>query len=177
MSLAPWPQPRACRRAVRALALGVALAACAAAAAREPIAVGWIERVRLGREGILVTAKLDTGADHSSLHAESLRWERRADGEWVVLEVASESGQAARLEAKVVRIARIKRPRAPPEKRPTIVIGVCLDNVYALTEVNLADRSQLSYPMLVGRSFLARRFVVDPARTYTVEPDCREPLP
>jgi hypothetical protein len=142
--------------------------------AAQPPIVGWIERVRLGADGLIVAAKLDTGADTSSLHAENLRREKRADGEWVAFDVVGAGGETVRLEHKVVRIARIKRDSAPAQKRPVIMMGVCLGNLYALTEVNLTDRGQFNYEMLVGRSFLARRFAVDSARTYTVEPACPE---
>jgi hypothetical protein len=144
------------------------------AAAVEPRTVGWIERVKLGTDGIVVAAKLDTGADTSSLHAENIRWVKRADGDWVAFDVVGATGEKARFEHKVVRIARIKRDSAPAQSRPTIVLGVCLGNVYRLTEVNLTDRSRFNYEMLVGRSFLAGRFAVDSARMNTVEPACKE---
>jgi hypothetical protein len=144
------------------------------AAAAEPRTVGWVERVKLGTDGLVVAAKLDTGADTSSLHAENIRWEKRADGDWVAFDVTGATGEKTRLEHKVVRIARIKRDSAPAQKRPTIVMGVCLGNVHGLTEVNLTDRSRFNYEMLIGRSFLAGRFAVDSARMNTVEPACKE---
>lgn len=145
------------------------------AAAAEPRTVGWIERVKLGADGLIVAAKLDTGADTSSLHAENIRWEKRADGDWVAFDVTGAAGEKTRFEHKVVRIARIRqRDSAPAQKRPTIVMGVCLGNVYQLTEVNLTDRSRFNYEMLIGRSFLAGRFAVDSARMNTVEPACGE---
>jgi hypothetical protein len=144
------------------------------AAAAEPRTVGWIERVKLGTDGLVVAAKLDTGADTSSLHAENIRWEKRADGDWVAFDVIGVTGEKARFEHKVVRVARIKRNSAPAQSRPTIVMGVCLGNVYKLTEVNLTDRSRFNYEMLVGRSFLTGRFAVDSARMNTVEPACKE---
>jgi len=145
------------------------------AAAAEPPTVGWIERVKLGADGLVVAAKLDTGADTSSLHAENIRWEKRADGDWVAFDVVGATGERAKFEHKVVRIARIKqRDSAPAQKRPTILMGVCLGNVYELTEVNLTDRSRFNYEMLIGRNFLAQRFAVDSARTHTVEPACGE---
>ena len=125
-------------------------------------------------DGLIVAAKLDTGADTSSLHAENIRWEKRADGDWVAFDVIGVTGEKARFEHKVVRVARIKRNSEPAQSRPTILMGVCLGNVYKLTEVNLTDRSRFNYEMLVGRSFLAGRFAVDSARMNTVEPACKE---
>ena len=39
-------------------------------------------------------------------------------------------------------------------------------------EIALADRSHLDYEMLVGRNFLAGNIIVDPSKTFTVEPSC-----
>jgi hypothetical protein len=147
---------------------------CAAAprVAAQPATVGWIERARLGPEGVVVAAKLDTGADFSSLHATDVRWHLRDDGDWVEFEVLGENGQRVRFERKVVRIARVRRASGGAERRPTILLGVCVGRVYRVTEVNLTDRSRFEYEFLVGRSFLAGHFVVDSARMNTVEPAC-----
>jgi len=135
--------------------------------------VGWIERVSLGVERVRVKAKLDTGATTSSLHASDLRWSVRDDGDWVAFEVVGEDGKTVHFERKVVRIASIKqRGGRPPQKRPTVIIGVCLGNSYRLTEVNLVDRAGFNYQFLVGRKFLSGLFAVDSALTSTVEPGC-----
>lgn len=155
--------------------MSACLAACAAVPlplAADVAVVGWIERVRLGLEGLVISAKLDTGADTSSLHASDIRWYTRDDGDWVAFDVVNEKGEKVRFERKVVRIARIKRMGGGVQKRPTVLMGVCLGKVYKLTQVNLADRTGFNYEFLVGRRFLAGAFAVDPARTYTVEPEC-----
>jgi hypothetical protein len=146
--------------------------AFAPAAAAQPMVVGWIERVRLGMEGLVISAKLDTGADHSSLHASEIRWHTRDDGDWVGFDVVNENGEKVHFERKVVRIARVRRAGGAVQKRPVIMMGVCLGSVYRLTQVNLVDRTGLNYEFLVGRSFLAEGFAVDSSRINTVEPNC-----
>jgi hypothetical protein len=49
----------------------------------QPTLAGWIEQVKLGSDGLVMPAKLDTGADTSSLHVSNIAWIRRADGDWV----------------------------------------------------------------------------------------------
>lgn len=141
--------------------------------AAQPTVVGWIESVKLDSEGLLVPAKLDTGADTSSLHASDIRWIRRADGDWVSFEVAGKDNRKVRLERKVERVARVKKAAGGVQDRPTVMLGVCLGNTYRVTEVNLTDRTGFKLPFLVGRSFLAERFAVDSSRTDTIEPSCR----
>ncbi|OGA25980.1 MAG: hypothetical protein A3I02_11080 [Betaproteobacteria bacterium RIFCSPLOWO2_02_FULL_67_26] len=151
-------------------------AACAwtsAPGAAQPTVVGWIEPVQLGSEGLVVPAKLDTGADTSSLHASDITWIRRSDGDWVAFDVAGKSNRKVRLERKVERVTRVKKASGGVQERPVVLLGVCLGNTYQVTEVNLTDRSGFKLPFLVGRSFLAERFAVDSSRTETVEPACR----
>lgn len=154
--------------------LACAMTWSASAPAAAPVTVGWIERVRLGTEGVVVSAKLDTGADNSSLHATDIRWISRDDGDWVAFEVVAGDGGKTYFERKVTRIARIRRASGGTQKRPVVHMGVCLGGVYRLTEVNLTDRSGLNYEFLVGRSFLSGHFTVDSARQNTVEPACAE---
>jgi hypothetical protein len=151
--------------------LAAALAGGAAQAGAQPAVVGWLERVEVGQTGVVLSAKLDTGADNSSLHAPELTWTRRPDGDWVAFDLPGRDGQPLRVEHKVVRVARI-RQAAGVQLRPTILLGLCVGGTYRVTEVNLANRGGLSVPMLVGRSFLAGYFTVDAARQYTVEPVC-----
>jgi hypothetical protein len=140
--------------------------------AAQPSVVGWIEPVRLGSEGLVIPAKLDTGADTSSLHASDITWSRRADGDWVAFEVMGKDNRKVRLERKVQRVTRVKKAAGGIQERPVVLLGVCLGDTYRETEVNLTDRTGFKLPFLVGRSFLADRFAVDSSRTETIEPAC-----
>lgn len=144
----------------------------ALSAAAEPTIVGWIEPVKLGSEGLVLPAKLDTGADVSSLGVSNLAWIRRADGDWVAFDVPGKSERPVRLERKVQRVARVKKAAGGVQERPTVLLGVCLGHTYRVTEVNLTDRAGFKLPFLVGRNFLAERFAVDSSRTDTTEPAC-----
>ena len=165
------PGRPALHRLFAGLACGAALGAATSAGA-EPRVAGWIERIRLGEEGIVVNAKLDTGALTSSLHAADVRWFKRDGEDWVAFDVTAEDGRTARFERKVVRISNVKRQGSDTQKRPTVMMEVCLGGIYGVTQVNLADRTGLKYEFLVGRRFLADRFVVDSARMNLVTPDC-----
>lgn len=142
------------------------------AAAVQPTVVGWIEPVKLGSEGLVVPAKLDTGADTSSLNASGITWIRRNGSDWVAFDVVAKDNRKVRLERKVERVARVKKASGGVQERPVVLLGVCLGDTYRITEVNLTDRTGFKLPFLVGRSFLAERFAVDSSRTHTVEPGC-----
>jgi hypothetical protein len=143
------------------------------AASQTKKTVGWVERVDLMPEDLVLHAKLDTGADSSSLHASDIvEFER--DGEnWVRFTVENWLSQKVDFEREVKRTVRIKRHGKPSQKRNVVRIGVCLGNVYRETDVTLVDRTNFKYQMLLGRIFLAGLFAIDPAVTYTTEPRCK----
>jgi hypothetical protein len=117
---------------------------------------------------------LDTGADHSSLNVDQLTFFQRDGEEWVRFRVSSDEGKAAMMERKLVRTAKIKRHAGPRQERPVVRLGVCIGTTYQEAEVNLVDRSRFKYQLLIGRSFMEKRFCVDPSLQYTSEPQCTE---
>lgn len=53
-----------------------------------------------------------------------------------------------------------------------VALGICLGGYRRIAEVNLVNRARFEYPMLIGRSFLANDFLVDPGATLLLEPRC-----
>ncbi|MEJ2085918.1 MAG: RimK/LysX family protein [Acidobacteriota bacterium] len=54
------------------------------AASRSKDIFGWLEKVEVGESRLVLEAKLDTGADTSSLHASKIHRYRQKDGDrWV----------------------------------------------------------------------------------------------
>jgi hypothetical protein len=135
--------------------------------------VGWVEKVRIYPGNIIIRAKLDTGARNSSLHASHITEFTRNGEEWVRFEVTGRNGKAVPVESKVHRVAKIKRQDAKPERRLAIVVGICLGDFYKEVEVNLVDRSDFIYQMLIGRSFMRGNLIVEPSVTYTTNPICK----
>ncbi len=137
--------------------------------------VGWIEKVRLYPGNFLVHAKLDSGAEYSSLDANNLKEFQRAGRRWVRFDLTNQDGQKITMERPLLREATIKRHFLRSQKRPVVKLGVCLGNIYKETEVNLVDRSGFLYRMLIGRKFMEGIVAIDPGAKYTVEPACQEP--
>jgi len=74
--------PRA-PRGSRLLALPLLLLLAQAALARDPLQLGWLERVRLQPWDIVVKAKLDTGAKTAAIHATDLEYFDKEGKPWV----------------------------------------------------------------------------------------------
>jgi hypothetical protein len=134
---------------------------------------GWVEKVRLLDGDLAVHALLDTGAQNSSLDATNIRRFRR-DGQRLVRFTVTdpETQDELTLEKPLIRNVRIIRHDGNHQRRPVIMLPVCLGGKLREVEVNLIDRSQLTYPMLLGRSALQDFALVDSGRRFLHPPSC-----
>jgi hypothetical protein len=149
----------------------------AAAAPDDPAIAGWGERIRLMPSGIELEAKLDSGAENSSLHVDRLRFFERDDKRWVRFTVEGDSGRRVAFERRLLRRAAIKRHSGRSDVRPVVAMAICLGSVARLVEVNLVDRSRFEYPILVGRSFLAGEYLIDASDSGLQPLDCPSEVP
>lgn len=134
--------------------------------------IGWIESVRLLPEKFELQAKIDTGADHSSLGVVDWQSFERNGDEWIRYNVTNNDGHAQVFERPLERYALIKRKATESLKRPVVKMWVCLGKKKILTQVNLAKRTKFKYRMLIGRSFLKGEFLVDSAAKHTQSTEC-----
>lgn len=134
--------------------------------------IGWIEKVGVTERNFVLHGKMDTGADNSSLHAPQQEGFERAGVPWVRFQLENSEGQTVVIEQPVVKTARIKRHDGGMEQRRVIRLGLCVGHDYKVVDVNLVDRDQFKYPLLVGRSFLQGDFIVDAALSHTLDPAC-----
>lgn len=149
-----------------------ALLWAAAAHAADKEVIGWLERVHIGETNIQLEAKIDTGADSSSLKAKILKTFVREGEEWVRFRLTDWHDNTVVMERRLVRYVRIKRTLAPSLKRPVVMLGICLGHHYREIEVNLAKRKRFRYQMLIGRDFLRGFYLVDSAQSHTLRPSC-----
>jgi hypothetical protein len=140
--------------------------------AQEREVLGWVEKVTLYPSKVTVDAKLDTGADTSSLNASDIVDISKEGKSWVRFSVTGRTGEKVIIERPIKRWAMIKRHDGRIQKREVVRLGVCVGSVYLETDVNLIDRSNFDYPMLIGRTFMAGSLIVDPAITFATEPNC-----
>lgn len=160
---------------IKRLYLVTALAGCcmvSGAYAAQPQAIGWIEHVQIQPQNIMLKAKIDTGADNSSIHADNIEIYEKEGTKRVKFVVENKKGESARFDLPLVRIANIKRKGAEPLKRPVVKMGLCIGNTLKNVNINLANRGNFKYRMLIGRSYLKEHYLVDSARQYTAEPAC-----
>lgn len=160
-------------RAMITLACGVLALAASAADSNVKDIFGWVESVAVGKQRVVMLAKLDTGATTSSLHATSIQRFRRQGRRFVRFTLSDGNGGVGpRLEQPLVRMVRIKKHAGNYERRPVIKLPVCLGDSERIVEFSLVDRSNFDQPVLLGRSALSGFALVDPQIDSTSSPMC-----
>lgn len=161
-------------RAMSSFILGglIAFVVCGpAVAGQKPF--GYLENVLVYPGTIPMTAKLDTGADNTAIHAINIVHKKRDGKPWVSFDVVTKTGETRHFEKPVVRTAKIKRRAGQAEQRPVVQFEICLGAQKRATNVSLVDRGHFDYYLLIGRSFMAGYALVDSAAKFTTEPNCR----
>ena len=137
---------------------------------RSLITVGWRELVSLPELGLAgIPAKIDTGARTSSLHADVLDDFMRG-GERFVRFAVDWDGQRHFCEAVHVDVRGITSSNGDQQTRFVIKTPLMIGKMKFRAEISLADRSQMQFPMLIGRTALRRRMVVDSGHSWLQSP-------
>ncbi len=133
--------------------------------------VGWRELVSLPGIGLSgIPAKIDTGARTSSLHGRVLDQFERDGNPFVRFAVdwddISHEGEAVQVDMR-----GITSSNGETQRRYVIKTPLLIGNVSFRAELSLADRSDMKFPMLIGRTALRRRFVVDSGHSWLQSPE------
>ena len=64
---------------------------------------------------------------------------------------------------------------AQAQKKPVVLMKVCLGSQMYEEQFSLNDRDKMNYPVLIGRRTLEKVGLVDSSKTFTIEPSCSEP--
>lgn len=134
--------------------------------------IGWRELVHLPDLGLRgLPAKIDTGARTSSLHATILE-EFERDGATYVRFAVDFPQQQVRQVCEAVHIdwRGVTSSNGSTQLRRIIKTPLRIGSSRFRAEISLADRSDMQFPMLIGRSSLRRRFVVDSGHSWLQSP-------
>ncbi len=142
---------------------------------RELPVVGWRELAHLPELGLNgIPAKIDTGARTSSLHGKVIEEFERDGEKFVRFEVdLADQGGCQVCEAVHVDIRGITSSNGETQRRYVIKTPLRIGDVEFRAEISLADRSDMKFPMLIGRSSLRRRFVVDSGYSWLQTPEMK----
>lgn len=134
--------------------------------------IGWRELVALPELGLRrIPAKIDTGARTSSLHATILEEYEREGLRYIRFGVDFPQQHVRQVcEAVHVEWRGITSSNGETQLRRIIKTPLKIGGLRFRAEISLADRSDMRFPMLIGRSSLRRRFVVDSGHSWLQSP-------
>ena len=136
------------------------------------VVLGWREWVSLPRLGIgWIKAKVDTGARTSALHAfeiEDFEQDDRHRVRFKIHPLQRDSETIVQCTADVVDRREVRDSGGHREQRWVIRSDIVLGPYRWPAEFTLTSRDDMLFRMLLGRTAMATRATVDPARSYLV---------
>lgn len=113
-----------------------------------------------------VAAKVDTGADVSSIWCSEIK-KSKNQLECVFFGPKSPyyTGEKFIFKEGEYKVSRVHNSFGENQRRYKVKIPVIISGRRVLASFTLADRSKKTYPVLIGRKLLARKFLVDVTAT------------
>lgn len=114
-----------------------------------------------------VVAKIDTGAYTSTLHADNIRIEKENDDDVLVFDIIpaqhvhTDNEQVQTLRLKEFFIQKVRSSNGHTQVRYSFKTKITLEKRHFLATLTLSDRSEMGYPLLIGRRMLRSRFMVN----------------
>ena len=134
------------------------------------VTVGWREWVLLPMLGLpKIKAKIDTGARTSCLHAFSIEPYMKDGQEWVRFGIhpnQHDTKNEVYCEAEVFDKRTVSDSGGHKEERYVISTEVELANQRWPIEVTLTNRDSMLFRMLLGRTAMEQKIIVDPGKSF-----------
>jgi hypothetical protein len=132
--------------------------------------IGWREWVALFELGIdKIKAKVDTGARTSALHAFSLRPFKSNGKDKITFEIhpfQHDTHEIISCTADIIDRREVTDSGGHTEERYVISTPLTIAGQTWPIEITLTERENMLFRMLLGRSALRKRFIVNPARSF-----------
>lgn len=130
--------------------------------------IGRIEEIRLSPPGRIFHARIDTGANTSSLDARNIEAFERDGSSWVRFDIQDPKEETRyTVEKPVVRhVLIIQASSDEKDRRPVIELQFQIGRIKRVEEFTLEDRTHMDYQVLIGRNILRDLMVVDVAQKF-----------
>lgn len=142
----------------------------------DKMVLGEVEHVWIDPPGANTTARIDSGAASSSLHAENVTEFERDGADWVRFDVLINDVETT-IERPVEKYVRVYQQSDKEGTRRAVVdMRIFIGDLQETFEFTLADRSHLEQGVILGRNFLTDIAIVDVSKQY-VQPAYERPTP
>lgn len=124
-----------------------------------------------------IDAKIDTGAYTSSLHCHHISAVTKGDADYVrfnLLDPSHETYNDKLFELPIHRKKVVKSSNGAREERFVVKAEIRLFEKRYTIQLSLTDRSEMKYPVLIGRKFINGRFLVDVSEKYLSKKEIEE---
>jgi len=111
-------------------------------------------------------AKIDTGADSNSLHCDDIYIDDENFVHFTLLDKVHPAYHTKKIKMPLYKMKKVKSSNGTIQIRASIKVDILFFNKKYTTVISLTNRSDMKYPMLIGRKFLANRFLVDVSQEY-----------
>ena len=130
--------------------------------------IGWREWVSFPELGIeTIKAKIDTGARTSALHVSHIRIMKGSNVvKFLIHPVQRRSRPMIEASAVMVNRREIKSSNGEVSVRPIIKTTIKIGQRVHPIELSLVNRDLMGFRLLLGRSVLKDRYIVNPGRSF-----------
>ncbi|WP_414980684.1 ATP-dependent zinc protease [Congregibacter sp.] len=126
---------------------------------------------------LVLEARIDTGAETSSIHAENIQLLEKDSKRWVRFTVkAPDSDREIQLERRLHRRILVKQTGSEDyDRRYVVRMWITLGDTRTWLDVSLSDRDDFEFPLLIGRNMLMDAFAVDVSQHHTLPKPAPKP--
>lgn len=131
--------------------------------------VGGVENVYVSSMNTTQQARIDTGATLTSIHAIDVVEFEKNDQKWVKFKIEDDNHFVEK-SLPIIKIIHIKRGVGyKKQKRYVVKMNITLGALTKEVKVSLNDRTNMKYPILIGRNFLKRDIIVDVSQKFIIK--------
>ena len=114
-----------------------------------------------------IEVKVDSGAYTSSFHCHKIEKIIKNDRDWVkcnFLDPDHPQFHEKEFSFEIFKIRKIKSSNGIVEERLSIITEIIIFERKYPIELTLTERTDMKHPVLLGRKFLSKRFLIDTSR-------------
>ncbi len=135
-----------------------------------------MSRIIIGRKDIAdfqkldlfgIEVKIDSGAYTSSFHCHKIERIKKKNDDWVkcnFLDPEHEMYHEKEFCFPIRKIRRVKSSNGMVEERYSIMTEITIFTTTFPIELTLTERQDMKHPVLLGRKFLSKKFIIDTSK-------------